>query len=91
LILLVRGSLSIGPIGRIISDGSSGGAGGGNGTQHGGGGGASGGGRVVVLHTGSYSSSGTVQAAGGVTPAIGYGYQGGSGGNGAVTIDQIDP
>lgn len=93
LIVLVRGNITVGTGGRISSNGSSGGNGGysGGNTQHGGGGGASGGGRVVILSAGTFSSSGTTEAQGGVTPSVGFSYSGGSGGNGAVTINRIEP
>jgi hypothetical protein len=77
LVLLVRGTLTVGPSGAIRSDGSAGG------NVNGGG---SGGGRVVILHAGSAAIGGAVTAQGKrnyADTAIG--------GAGAITIDRIDP
>lgn len=86
LVLVVRGNLSIGANGSIISNGSPGGY------VHtsyniGGGGGGSGGGNIIVLYSGLYTNNGTIQANGG---AGGWGSSyGGSGGAGALKINAI--
>lgn len=82
LILIVKGSLTIGATGVIASNGSDSGAGGVRG-------GGSGGGIVLVLHAGSLTNSGNVTATGG-SGSGGYGY-GRSGGDGSVRIEQILP
>lgn len=76
LVLLVKGNLTIGPGGQVVSQGSNGGSA----YQSGGG---SGGGRILILHAGTYSAVTPPSAAGGTG--------GGAGGAGAVTIDQINP
>lgn len=76
LVLLVKGNLSIGTGGQVVSQGSNGGSA----YQSGGG---SGGGRIIILHAGTYSAVTPPSATGGTG--------GGAGGAGAITIDHIDP
>lgn len=83
LILMVRGSLTVGSQGQIVSNGSRGG-------EWVVAGGCSGGGRVIVLHGGGASILGTVSAKGGEGRRSPQGYVGGAGGDGTVTIDNID-
>ncbi|MBN8460694.1 MAG: hypothetical protein J0M04_22925 [Verrucomicrobia bacterium] len=85
LLLLVKGNLIIGSAGSVKSEGSFGAAGGLPG-QGGGGGGGSGGGRILILHAGTKTGDGIVSAQG-----RNIGGRGSAGGNGAVTIDQINP
>jgi uncharacterized delta-60 repeat protein len=84
LILMVKGNLVIGSSGAIRSEGTPGGsnAAGTNAVASGGG---SGGGRIIVLHSGTISQTGTISANG----ILGGGSA--PGGNGAITIDRIDP
>jgi uncharacterized delta-60 repeat protein len=76
LVLLVKGNLTIGSTGQVVSRGSNGGSA----YQSGGG---SGGGRILILHAGTYSAA--------VAPSAAGGSGGGGGGAGAITIEQIDP
>lgn len=76
LVLLVKGNLTIGSTGQVVSRGSNGGSA----YQSGGG---SGGGRILILHAGTYSAA--------VAPSAAGGSGGGGGGTGAITIEQIDP
>ena len=86
LVLFVRGNLSISASALISANGAVGGVGG---NVHAGSGGGSGGGRIILLHAGSLNNTGTVQANGGLG---GQGnYQGKNGGDGAITVDQVDP
>jgi hypothetical protein len=79
LVLVVKGNLTVGPTGSILSQGSMGGGGGVSG-------GSSGGGRILILHAGTYAGSGSINAVGGAAAG-----QGGPGGAGSVTIERIDP
>lgn len=87
LILVVKGTLTIGASGVVSANGSAGG----NSTSNGLGGGGSGGGSVVVLYGGTYSNSGTVQANGGAggTSSPSTTNPGGAGGAGSVQLAQI--
>ena len=76
LVLMVKGNLTIGASGQVVSRGSNGGSA----YQPGGG---SGGGRILILHGGIYSAA--------VAPSANGGTGGGAGGAGAVTIDQVNP
>lgn len=79
LVLLVKGNLTIGANGMIESRGSAGGSAGRAG-------GSSGGGRILILRAGNYSAANAPTAAGGARTD-----NGGIGGAGEVTIDQINP
>lgn len=87
LILIVRGNLTIGTTGVVSANGASGGAATYDGAGSGGG---SGGGRILMLHAGSLSNTGSVQANGGQGGQNQF-YVGKNGGNGAITLDQINP
>jgi len=76
LILMVKGNLTIGATGQVVSRGSNGGSA----YQSGGG---SGGGRILLLHAGNYSAA--------VAPSAAGGSGSGAGGAGAITIERIDP
>lgn len=86
LILFVRGNFTIGAGALVSANGSNGG---GATYSHAGSGGGSGGGRVILLHAGTLTNSGTVEARGGLGGD--FHYDGFRGGDGAITIDQIDP
>ncbi len=88
LILCVKGTLSFGPNGSITANGMNGGG------AFAASGGSSGGGRIIVLYGTSLSPvNPNIKAAGGLAlPGGGIpGSKGGAGGDGAVTIDRIDP
>ena len=94
LVLVVRGNLTIGSTGKIVSNGSNGGnVSCSNGSTSSGGG--SGGGSVTVLYTSTYNNLGTIQANGGNGgSAYSYGtrytsLEGGSGGAGSIRVNQI--
>jgi hypothetical protein len=86
LVLIVRGTLSIGSSGIITAQGQ-------NGTifntnNERAGGGSSGGGNIVIAHRGAFSNSGSITVAGGT--AWGWGNQvGAPGGNGSVQTIQV--
>ncbi len=82
IILVVRGSLTIGASGVIESKGSAGKSGGPQG-----GGGGSGGGSINIFYGGSYTKTGSVLATGGVGGTASY--TGGDGGDGCITEQQI--
>ena len=86
LVIFVRGKLTVGSGGRVSSNGS---AGGDSFTA----GGGSGGGRVIVLYGGEFLKQGVIEASGGKggTGAVWAWGSGGAGGDGEVTIDNIDP
>lgn len=86
LILIVRGKVTIGASGSIISAGV-----GANGTLVGIPGGPSGGGNILLLHGGGYSNSGSITAPGGVgSNGSAWGCGTPYGGVGSVTVDSID-
>jgi hypothetical protein len=84
IILIVKGTLTIGSSGIINSDGSSGGDG------SAGGGGGSGGGRVIILYNKQFSNSGTITANGGSGGGIAPSFNGGSGGAGNIIIRELN-
>jgi len=78
IVLIVGGNLTIGASAGITANGVGGGYGGG-----------SGGGNILVLHAGTLSNSGTIEAAGGI-PAAGQSVESSTGGAGSVQgPDQI--
>jgi len=89
LVIIVAGNLNI--TGTIEAKGVKGGDA--TASYYACGGGSSGGGRIIILYAGTYSNTGTISVAGGVSA---YSYSNGkirysgAGGNGSVTIDQID-
>ena len=82
IMLVVKGSLTIGSTGIISANGVAGG------TGTAGGGGGSGGGRVIILYTKSFTNNGSITvnggAGGGTAPTAG-----GSGGAGSITIREV--
>ncbi len=86
LVLIVKGNLTIGLTGSITAKGEMGGQG--NGDKPGG---SSGGGRILVLRGGNIIGASNISAAGGAARPGENGNLGSKGGDGAVTIDQIDP
>ncbi|WP_338542041.1 phage tail protein [Paenibacillus tundrae] len=81
--IIVRGDVTIGSTGKILTKGGAGGAGG-NATAKtydgiifsgggGGGGGGAGGGAVMILHGGTYTNNGTIDTSGGLGGASGVG------------------
>jgi hypothetical protein len=87
LILIVGGNLTIGSSGSIQAKGKNGGGGGS--TSYDTGGGGSGGGNVLTLYAGILSNSGTLSAAGG-SPGNVTLNDGGAGGAGTVTLEQVN-
>lgn len=81
LIIIVRGSITIGASGIIEAKGSRGGGYSGMNGQAGAG---SGGGNIVILHAGSVSNSGTITASGGLGGLFSAGNSGGAGGAGSI-------
>lgn len=102
LVLLCDGDVTVNSGGIVSSNGRDGGRGGGS-TENSPsyspamGGGATGGGIVIILRTGSYTNSGTVQANGGTGGLAGFMYHtggnfaaaGGNGGAGTVTTGTL--
>ena len=89
IILIARGNVTVGATGIIRANGKNGGTGGNSPSSYGaGGGGGSGGGRIIILHGGTYTNSGTVEAVAG-TGGSGNS-TGGAGGAGNVTVSQVD-
>ncbi len=84
IILIVKGTLTIGSSGIISCDGSAGG----DGTA--GGGGGSGGGRVIILYNKQFLNSGTITANGGSGGGTAPSFNGGSGGAGNITIRELN-
>jgi hypothetical protein len=83
IILIVKGTLTIGASGKISANGANG-----SGNLDGAGGG-SGGGNILVLYSGSLSNSGTIESNGGIGDAP-LGFDGGNGGSGSIQgPDQI--
>jgi len=83
IVIIAGGSITIGAMGVICSNGSAGGSPGD--TSAGGGGGGSGGGSISLYHVGTYTNGGTVQANGGAGGAIeAYPRGGGAGGAGSI-------
>lgn len=83
IVIIAGGSITIGAMGVICSNGSAGGSPGN--TSPGGGGGGSGGGSISLYHVGTYTNGGTVQANGGAGGAIeAYPRGGGAGGAGSI-------
>lgn len=78
LILIVNGDLNIGAAGVVSANGKNGGTGGNAG------GGGSGGGNIRVLHTGSLTNNGSIEADGGIG-----GTNGGNGGAGSTVTAQV--
>jgi len=94
IILIVGGNLTVGASGAIRANGAQGGGGDyaaeyERDSSYTGQGGGSGGGIVLALHKGTYSNSGTVEAAGGLG-GNDPGWDGGAGGSGWVCVEQID-
>ena len=91
IILIVGGNLTIGSNGSIVANGNNSGACSGGNSWHGSGG-ASGGGNIVIVHRGSYTNNGTVNANGGTSGTVAsyqYSRRGGNGGNGPVQTLQV--
>ena len=82
IMLVVKGSLTIGSTGIISANGVAGG------TGTAGGGGGSGGGRVIILYTRSFTNNGSITVSGGsgggTAPTAG-----GNGGAGSITIREV--
>ena len=94
IILIVGGLLTVGPSGAIRANGVRGGDSDysqeyGKDSGYTGLGGGSGGGICLLLHSGEYSSTGTVEAAGG-TGGTDDGFNGGNGGSGWVCVEKVD-
>lgn len=86
--MIVKGNISIGSSGRVVSEGTPGGSAGTNSVASAG----AGGGNILILHAGAIDNSGTISAPGGSggTGAGPYAQTGGSGGDGSVLIHQIE-
>ena len=85
IVLIVKGNISIGSTGKIESTGTQGG----NETSgYGMGGGGSGGGAILILHSGNYSSNGSLDVSGGAAGVGGH-KLGGAGGEGSIQISKI--
>ena len=86
--LIVGGNITIGGSGIICADGNTGNNTSGDFNSAGGG---SGGGRIIIVHKGTYTNNGTVQAVGGNggTSSNNYGEAGQKGMNGTVTVLQV--
>ena len=82
IMLVVKGSLTIGSTGIISANGVAGG------TGTAGGGGGSGGGRVIILYTKSFTNNGSITvnggAGGGTAPSTGS-----AGGSGTITLREV--
>jgi hypothetical protein len=82
IMLVVKGSLTIGSTGTISANGVAGG------TGTAGGGGGSGGGRVIILYTKSFTNNGSITvnggAGGGTAPSTGS-----AGGSGTITLREV--
>jgi|TARA_Y100000296_G_C5134738_1_gene237553 hypothetical protein len=87
IILVVGGDVTIGASGKILANGSPGGVSGSDASDMQGG--ASGGGRIIIAYRGSYTNNGTVQAVGGEAATTGVSGEGGDGGVGTVTTQQV--
>lgn len=79
LVIIVKGTVTVGAAGVISADGADGGDGG----SPCGGGGATGGGNILILSHGTYTNSGSVHASGGAGLGS-VGPPGGAGGTGSV-------
>ena len=94
LFLIVGGNLDIGAVGVISANGGKGGDRTREDNFTGNGGGGSGGGSLNVLYAGTLSNSGSLHATGGAggvgATAPSTGFPGGKGGDGSVTIEQIE-
>ena len=91
IILVVGGDITIGASGSITVKGSNTGACSGGNQWHGSGG-ASGGGNIVIVHRGSYTNNGSVNANGGTSGTVAsyqYSRRGGNGGNGSIQTLQV--
>ena len=82
IMLVVKGSLTIGSTGIISANGIDGG------TGTAGGGGGSGGGRVIILYTRSFTNNGSITVSGGAGGGSAP-VNGGSGGAGSITIREV--
>lgn len=90
IILIAKGNVTIGGSGIIRANGKNGASGGNSPADYAGGsGGGSGGGRIMILHGGSYSNSGTVEANGGSGATGSDAGNGGNGASGSITVAQV--
>ena len=83
--MVVKGNVTIGASGKILAQGGGAGSDWATGTG-GNGGGGSGGGAIQILHGGTYSNSGTVNADGGLGVAS---FGGGPAGDGGINVAQV--
>lgn len=87
LVIIAKGTVTVGATGVISADGVQGGGNGSGGTGREPGGGGTGGGNILILHAGTYTNSGSVHATGGAGGVCLGGcptMNGGAGGNGSV-------
>lgn len=90
IILLVKGSITIGSGATVSSNGNTGGAGTRNaGGAQAGGGGGSGGGMIICVYGNSFTNNGSITVSGGAGGATSGAYVGGDGGAGTITIRKV--
>ena len=90
IILIVKGSITIGSGATVSSNGNTGGSGATSGPSTGaGGGGGSGGGMVVCIYGNSFTNNGSITVSGGAGGATAGAYVGGDGGAGTITIRKV--